>query len=293
MDLTQMEYYIQVYEDRAIAKAAEHLYVSQQYISKVIRKIEEELGAELFKRSRKGVVPTKEGDDVYQTFSRILSDYHILQKTISSGNQAELSGRLKAVADISLVTLLTPRPFINFSDKYTKIKLGLEEHRIFNCKRRVREGEANIGFSIFDGWNDDFEHRKILSLGMYILVHRSHRFASRRMLRVDDLFEEPLVFSGCPPYYTMLQEFELAGKEPNIPLAVNEMQSVIAYVKKNMGIAPQVVNPRLEMPLYPREVIAIPYETSESLNIYAYWNPADESAALSRFFADYMASYYR
>lgn len=293
MDLTQMEYYVQVYEDRAIAKAADHLYVSQQYISKVIRKIEEELGAVLFRRSRKGVVPTSEGDDVYQCFQRILSDYHILQKTLSSQSLSEIEGKLRAVADISLVTLLTPRPFINFSDKYNKVNMGLEEHRIFNCKRRVKEGEADIGFSICDGWTDDFAHKKILGLGMFILVHKTHRFAGRRLLTVADLYEEPLVFSGCPPYYTMLQEFEIAGHEPNIPLAVNELQSVMAFVKKNMGIAPQVVNPRLEMPIYPKDVVAVPYQTAESLNIYAYWNKEDDSAALSEFFADYMASYYR
>ena len=54
MQPKQLQYFITAYATKNIQRAAEKLFVSRQGISKTIRELEQELGADLFLRSSKG-----------------------------------------------------------------------------------------------------------------------------------------------------------------------------------------------------------------------------------------------
>lgn len=53
MSPRQLEYFLEVYNQRSIKKAAEKLIISSQAVSKIIKEIEEELQVELFIRGKK------------------------------------------------------------------------------------------------------------------------------------------------------------------------------------------------------------------------------------------------
>ena len=55
MQPKQLQYFITAYATKNIQRAAEKLFVSRQGISKTIRELEQELGADLFLRSSKGL----------------------------------------------------------------------------------------------------------------------------------------------------------------------------------------------------------------------------------------------
>ena len=61
MEIRQLEYFVSVVETNSFTKAAEKQYVSQPCITHSIRKLEEELGFELFDRSQKKSPLTDEG----------------------------------------------------------------------------------------------------------------------------------------------------------------------------------------------------------------------------------------
>ena len=58
MNRKQLEYFIEAYRCRNIQMAANHLYITHQGLSRVIRSLEEELGETLFLRSNRGLEPT-------------------------------------------------------------------------------------------------------------------------------------------------------------------------------------------------------------------------------------------
>ncbi|MBQ6373328.1 MAG: LysR family transcriptional regulator [Clostridia bacterium] len=62
MELTQLRYFLRVYQTRNMCAAAAQLNVSQQAVSKQIQKLEEELGVALFQRSSRGVRATPYAD---------------------------------------------------------------------------------------------------------------------------------------------------------------------------------------------------------------------------------------
>ena len=52
MDTRQMEYIIQISEERSITKAAEKLFITQSALNQQLQKLEKELGLPLFVRTR-------------------------------------------------------------------------------------------------------------------------------------------------------------------------------------------------------------------------------------------------
>ena len=71
MQLKQLESVKIIAEEGSITKAAEKLFVSQQALSEMLKGLEKELDFKIFSRSKRGVVPTEEGE-------RFLNDLDII-----------------------------------------------------------------------------------------------------------------------------------------------------------------------------------------------------------------------
>lgn len=63
MEYRQVCHFLQASEDSSLSAAAEHLYISEQALSKSISKLEQELGVQLFTRHNKGITLTEFGNE--------------------------------------------------------------------------------------------------------------------------------------------------------------------------------------------------------------------------------------
>ena len=72
MEIKQLEYLVACAECGSFGKASEVLFTTQANISKVISKLEDELGYKLFERSSSGVFLTSGGRAVYEASKEIL-----------------------------------------------------------------------------------------------------------------------------------------------------------------------------------------------------------------------------
>jgi DNA-binding transcriptional LysR family regulator len=61
MNLQHLRYAVEIANFGSISRAASALYVSQPYLSKIIRELEEEYGITIFARSKNGIIPTDSG----------------------------------------------------------------------------------------------------------------------------------------------------------------------------------------------------------------------------------------
>ena len=58
--------------NKSISKAAKELFISQPAVSKSIKKLEDELGGNVFKRTKKGVILTEEGKELFNYVSNAM-----------------------------------------------------------------------------------------------------------------------------------------------------------------------------------------------------------------------------
>jgi len=74
MRIDQLKYLIVLAESSSIIEASEKLHLSHQVLGAFLKKTEEEFGMEIFKRSKKGIEVTKEGQEVigfaYETLQK-------------------------------------------------------------------------------------------------------------------------------------------------------------------------------------------------------------------------------
>lgn len=73
MDTRQMEYIIQISEERSITKAAEKLFITQSALNQQLQKLEKELGISLFIRTRSDWQLTPAGEIYVNTARQILN----------------------------------------------------------------------------------------------------------------------------------------------------------------------------------------------------------------------------
>ncbi len=75
MSPRQLEYFLEIYNQKSIKKAAEKLIISPQAVSKTIKEIEEELQVDLFIRGKKSLEPTVEAELLKNHAIKILDEY--------------------------------------------------------------------------------------------------------------------------------------------------------------------------------------------------------------------------
>lgn len=91
MELLQLEYFMCIAENESVSKAAEKLHVSQPSLSSSLRRLENELGAQLFTRRGRGIVLNDYGRFVLNNTKRVFE----LIKTIKvPSGYGEAEGRL-------------------------------------------------------------------------------------------------------------------------------------------------------------------------------------------------------
>ena len=164
MNFTSLRYFLAVAEEKNITHAAEKLFISQQALSGHIRKLEEEIGTPIFKRTNSGVDLTYFGSHFIDNASEILMRLNLLE---------EYCNRQTKLQPLQLSVISGGYLFLNrrFSDLFIKYMSGPVEFRYLegNGKRQIdllRRGEVELGFSSMWSYDKKAALRRFNSNGI-------------------------------------------------------------------------------------------------------------------------------
>lgn len=74
MNFNHIEYAVEVAKAKSIRKASQNLYMSQPYLSGMIKGLEEELGYYILNRTAAGITLTREGEEFLKSAKVILME---------------------------------------------------------------------------------------------------------------------------------------------------------------------------------------------------------------------------
>ena len=97
MDLRQLQYFLACAEKGSLTRAAEELYTSQPHVSQVIRSLERELGAALFRRTGTGIRLTEDGERILFYARNVLKNAELMREVCDEAGR----GRLRIAANPS------------------------------------------------------------------------------------------------------------------------------------------------------------------------------------------------
>ena len=149
MRLEHLKYVIDVANIGSITKASKRLFINQQQLSKIIQNIEAELGCVIFERTNKGVLLTPQGNDVFNTFDSMLSDYNALLLRLKQQETLipKIHGDL--VVNVSFGYwdyLVTKNIFPEFIAQYPNVNIFLNELLTREVIDAVSANTSQIGF---------------------------------------------------------------------------------------------------------------------------------------------------
>lgn len=128
MFLPNYEYFIAIVESGSLTKAAEKLFVSQPSLSQYLKRLERNLGVELFDHSSSPLRLTFTGERYYQYVLQLQRmDEDIRREFLDIKNEER--GRLRLGIALWRGACLLPKVFPYFHEKYPGIRLELFEGR--------------------------------------------------------------------------------------------------------------------------------------------------------------------
>jgi LysR family transcriptional activator of glutamate synthase operon len=147
MELRQLRYAEAVARHRHFTRAAEELHVAQSALSHQIRRLEAELGTELFVRTSRTVVPTEAGDAVAARARRILSEADGVREEVDE-LRGLVRGRVTIGALLPAGAIDVPSLLARFSHAHPGVDVTLREGTAGDMLRHLARDELDAAFSL-------------------------------------------------------------------------------------------------------------------------------------------------
>lgn len=190
MELRQIQYFVQLYKDRNITKASQTLYISQQGLSKSIRKLEEELGFLLFERSVSGVIPTDYAHKLYLSFQKVTDSYHDLTLEIDHIREERI---LKIMAPVGLAAATDKDLFAEYTLLYPEAKTRYKEDTKEATIQYLKNHDADVAFMLAPIPEEFQSHQIVGRSPLYAVMSQNHPLACRESITISDLENQALL----------------------------------------------------------------------------------------------------
>ena len=183
---------------KSMAKAAEHLAVSQPVVSKVIADLEQRLGVRLLDRDRHGAEPTvyglallKRGVAAFDELRQGVEDIEFLRDPTK--------GELRIGCAETVIGGLIARIIEQLSERYPQIRFQVYLTPVlFADYRALRERnvELYIGRIPHAIAHEDFDVEVLYDEPLLVAAGANSRWAHRRRIKLVELMDEPWVLPG-------------------------------------------------------------------------------------------------
>lgn len=146
MRLRQIEVFYAVYSAGSISKAGDLLGVSQPAISKVLRHTEDTLGYQLFERTAKGLVPTREATDLFEGAARIFNEVNRF-RVRAAGTKLGTDKPLRVALTPSIGLSAGPRAVASFARKFRDVSIEIETFHFDEAVSALRTEQTDIAIA--------------------------------------------------------------------------------------------------------------------------------------------------
>ncbi len=243
MELNQLRYFVKLSEVQNFSKAAEELYITQPTLSQQIKRLETELGIELFTRSTRSVALTESGKQCYEHAKAALDHLDLFVSTaqeIQRQSEEHITVGILAVLphwDISVA-------LEEFAEEYPQINCSLE----FDWSKALVEQlldkklDLIIGKVFWDRGDPKYQKLNVSTIDdglLYVLVGKNHRLAKERAVKLEELSKEKILTAdqhACVVQYLN----QLANSKGMKVLEYNEVRSnrsMFRMIEAGMGVS--------------------------------------------------------
>lgn len=186
MTITQLKYVLSVAEYQNFTVAAEHSFVTQPTLSMQIQKLEDELDAQIFNRSTKPIELTEVGKKIVEQAKIIVDESNRITDIVHQ-QKGYIGGEFKLGIIPTVMPTLLPMFLNNFTKRYPKVKLIIEELTTEEIIRKLTDGHIDAAIAATPLENEAIKERPLYYEPFVGLIPEDHRLYNQKNINVDEL----------------------------------------------------------------------------------------------------------
>jgi DNA-binding transcriptional LysR family regulator len=214
IEFRHLRYFLAVSEELHFGRAARKLHISQPPLSQAVRKLESELGVQLFERTSRVVKLTEAGRIFAEEARKVLADVELAVHAARRAMGVGSTLRIGCVPHLPIERLLA---FLQALDERSPSDQPQITHVTSGEQvARLRSGELDIGIFNDDGSEEGLEEEPLFPGELLVaFLAPDHPLTERAVLGPFDLAQETLVVfpqaASVAPHERWLALLERAG----------------------------------------------------------------------------------
>jgi DNA-binding transcriptional LysR family regulator len=237
MELSQLEAFVAVVEEKSFSRAAAKLLRTQPAVSQAIRRLEEWTGEPLLDRSSRSGILTEGGRMVYENAKRVLN---LRAETRAALNELRALERGKLTLGANETTALYLLPVLQrFRQRHPPVQVSVKRCLSREIPGTLVRHEIDLGVLSYNPRNPDLESTVVSLDELCMIVPPQHPLANTREVSVRDLGGESFIaHSIASPYrQSVIETFARLRTPLRIAAELPTVETIKKFVSMGMGVA--------------------------------------------------------
>lgn len=237
MNLHQLKLFCTVVEMGSFALAGERLHITQPALSIQVRRLEQSLGVELLKRTKKGLVLTAEGKTVYDSAKGIFERQEGMERRLQEIRSGQ-AGTIVVAVSPSGVLYFVSSLIRAFKRQFPTTEIIPRVGKRQEVLDLVAQGVVDLGFE----WGP-IDHARLSATALtqvrfQVVLNPEHPLSVRKAVPVKDFIREPFIDLDHGPGTPSFVEESLlrAGIRPKTVVRMPSIDAVKRAIEADLGI---------------------------------------------------------
>jgi DNA-binding transcriptional LysR family regulator len=243
--------------------------ITQPAVHQQVKKLEAEIGAQLFERVGKDrMVLTAAGQRLYDV---VRPFYEVLPSLVRSLREGDYGGELFVHTATMFLRWLVPPWILRVQEKHPGLRVHLAE-TLQPDVEGLRRGAVDLVIDHLPSVPDDIEALHVATLRPFVVVPRTHALAKKKRLALTELAADTFIAytPGLLAHELQMRALAEHGVAPARILSASSAEAILGFVEAGLGcsIVPSLDTdgPRSRM------VVVHPLDGAErSFPVYAAW----------------------
>ena len=228
MDFKQLRYFVAVYEEGHVGRAAERLSISQPALSQQMRQLEKNLDLSLFERSSKRLLPTLAAHTLYNHALPLLDGLQRAREAL--GNFKGQALRTLAIGVLQTVhTSLVPQMLERVRKAQPHLVVQIYELSGLEIERRLLNGSLDIGISYLPPRQPGLHGVMLYEDELTLVIPEDHPLREFKKVSMAQAAELPMLLLGEEFQVRQIWQTQLAslGRRPHVQAELNNMAGIL------------------------------------------------------------------
>lgn len=231
VDITRLTVFREVATLGSFTAAAKALRYTQSAVSRQVAALEDDLGVALFDREARGVRPTEEGRTLLAHAEAVLDRLDVARREIAALRELD-GGRLRVGAFPTAGAVLVPDAMVAFQKDFPNVEISFSDGLSVRLAGRLRAGELDV--AVLGAPAEGATH--LLDDPLFVAVHRGHRIAGRKTVRLAELSDEHWIAGSTTVEDTLIAACSRSGFRPVVRYVVQEWTTKLGLVAAGLGV---------------------------------------------------------